>query len=247
MAKILLPFEMPFDLAVTQYLGSSTSHRQGKAIDFAPIGLELSKKFDFIKYVAGYLRMLDFMRNGWLRINAYQGCWHYHYQDIPGVNYAGAEVYGKNKETGHCEQIYGTTILKINLGEYGSTKKLQDLAEGLINIYASPKVREYFTKDFWDIISFNLSGGDLRHSYVYYEESLISAAQVEGFIQKFSEETTNTLLTRILPGAHASQEEFFDDIKNLLMISAVVGGATLALNMYETAEKNSKSKRKNYR
>lgn len=234
MASIPLPFTLPFDLSVTQYHGESGSHKTNLAIDLAPIGLDFNKKSDFYKYLLGYLKLIEYMRFGWLRINAYKNCWHYHYEAIKGVNWAGSEVYGYNPKTGRCEKIYGTTIRKINLGEYGSTTELAQMAASLRDIYGS-KAADIFTGDFWEEFRISITGDTFRPASVVYDENMISTERLESLMAGFSENFAAGIMTRILPGSYSAQEEFFDEVKGLLTVGIGIGAALLFLNMVKTA------------
>lgn len=236
MASIELPFEMPFDLSITQYHGQSGSHKTNRAIDLAPIGLNYNSKTDFIKYVYGYIRLLDHMRFGWLRINAYKNCWHYHYEATPGVNWAGVEVYGYNPKNGKCEKLYGTQIRKIDLGEYGGTEELSAMIESLSDIYAKFSVSDILTADYWDAIKLVVNKGQTRPASVHFNESMIDSERAAGFMAAFSKEKTSSIMTHILPGSYAAQNEFFEEAKGLLTVAAVLGGIFLALNLYDRSK-----------
>jgi hypothetical protein len=238
MPQIDLPFEMPFDLSITQYEGDRGSHKTRRAIDLAPIGLNYNSKADFVRYVHGYILLLDHMRFGWLRINAYHNCWHYHYESIQGVNWAGAEVFGYNSKTGRCEQIYGTPIRKIDLGAYGGTEELSEMLESLGNIYAKFSVSDLFGSDYWDTVKLVLKRGQLRPASVNYNEGMIGSERAESFLAAFSKEKTSSIVTHLLPGGYAAQAEFFEEAKGLLTAAAVIGGIFLAINLYDRTKKS---------
>ena len=179
--------------------------------------------------------MLTHMRFGELRINAAYSCWHYHYDRIEGVNRAGSEVFAYNAKTEKCEQVYGTTIYHINLAKYGSSNELNAMMKSLSEIFFQLQASDLFKKEFYQSISDLISQNINTPAYIHFDTDLISESELAWFLEGFSDTDQINVVERILPGSSAGQKEFFEDIKGILTLVAILGGVNFGLNLLESA------------
>jgi len=212
--RIKLPFNLYCDLQITQYRGSSPSHKTGLALDFKPLISNVDYPHAVALYTATYLQLFSHLKYGLLRINESKTCWHYHFYGDRSWYHGGVEHYCA--VNGKCERCGDEE--NINATKYGYLGKISARV-GKVQDFLLDQIPfvGVFTPTFWGHLLAHFKIQDLPETFVYYDSKMITPSEIAHVMSPFSSQIQWTAANALIPLSPAGIEKVMG------------GGAGLAL------------------